>query len=75
MSCQLVLKDKDRLSKQNALTICDYVIAMNEEINPGPVTRKTTYRFSDSCQKMLGLKRSSLYDRHDSLSYLDKHPR
>jgi hypothetical protein len=32
--CELVLKDRSRLSKENALTICDYIIAMKREINP-----------------------------------------
>jgi hypothetical protein len=32
--CELVLKDRDRLSKENALTISDYIIAMKREINP-----------------------------------------
>jgi hypothetical protein len=26
--CKLVLSDRNRLSKENALTICDYIIAM-----------------------------------------------
>jgi hypothetical protein len=32
--CEIVLKDGDRLSKENVLTICDYVITMTREINP-----------------------------------------
>jgi hypothetical protein len=32
--CEFVLKDRNRLSKENALTICDYIIAMKREINP-----------------------------------------
>jgi hypothetical protein len=32
--CKLVLRDRSRLSDENALTICDYVIAMKREINP-----------------------------------------
>ena len=28
--CELILKDRDRLSKENALTVSDYIIAMNE---------------------------------------------
>ena len=32
--CELILKDRTRLSKENALTICDYIIAMKREINP-----------------------------------------
>ena len=32
--CEFVLRDRNRLSKENALTICDYIIAMKREINP-----------------------------------------
>ena len=32
--CELILQDRSRLSKENALTICDYIIAMKREINP-----------------------------------------
>ena len=31
---ELVLKDRNKLSKENAMTICDYIIAMKREINP-----------------------------------------
>ena len=30
--CKLVLSDRNRLSKENALTVCDYMIAMKREI-------------------------------------------
>jgi hypothetical protein len=32
--CELVLKDRNRISEENALTICDYIIAMKREVNP-----------------------------------------
>jgi hypothetical protein len=32
--CELVLRDRTRLSKDNALTICDYIIAMKRKVNP-----------------------------------------
>jgi hypothetical protein len=32
--CELILRDRTRLCKENALTICDYVIAMKREVNP-----------------------------------------
>src|SRR5918911_3289781 len=32
--CELILKDRNRLSKENALTVCEYIIAMKREINP-----------------------------------------
>ena len=30
--CELILRDRNRLSKENALTICGYVIAMKREV-------------------------------------------
>ena len=32
--CELVLRDRNELSKENALTICEYIIAMKREVNP-----------------------------------------
>jgi hypothetical protein len=29
--CELVLKDRNRLSKENALTVCNYIIAMKRD--------------------------------------------
>jgi hypothetical protein len=31
---QALLSDRTRLSKENALTVCDYIIAMKREVNP-----------------------------------------
>ena len=31
---ELALYDRNRVSKENAMTICDYIIAMKREINP-----------------------------------------
>jgi len=30
--CELILRDRNRLSEENALTICEYVIAMKREV-------------------------------------------
>ena len=32
--CEIVLRDRNRLSKEDAITICGYVIAMKREVNP-----------------------------------------
>jgi hypothetical protein len=32
--CEMVLRDRNRLSKENALIVCDYIMAMKREINP-----------------------------------------
>jgi hypothetical protein len=43
--CESLLRDRSRLSKENALVICDYVIAMKREINPRLHTVNTTIQF------------------------------
>src|SRR5919199_5378625 len=43
--CELVLKDRSRLSKENALTICDYIIVMKREVNPRLSYKKYTMQF------------------------------
>src|SRR5215831_19170981 len=40
--CELILRDRNRLSKENALTVSDYIIAMKREINPRLSYKKTT---------------------------------
>ena len=51
--CELILTDRSRISKENALTICDYVIAMKREINPRLSYKKYTIQFCMSYQKLL----------------------
>jgi hypothetical protein len=53
---QILLSDRTRLSKENALTICEYIIAMKREVNPRISYRKYTIQFYQSYQKLLGLK-------------------
>jgi hypothetical protein len=43
--CKLTLRDRNRLSNENALTVCDYIIAMKREINPRLTTISTTIQF------------------------------
>jgi hypothetical protein len=43
--CESLLRDRSRLSKENALVICDYVIAMKREINPRFNTVKNAIQF------------------------------
>jgi tRNA(Ser,Leu) C12 N-acetylase TAN1 len=43
--CELVLKDRIRLSKENALVVYNYIIAMKREVNARLNTIKTTIQF------------------------------
>jgi hypothetical protein len=54
--CELILTDRRRLSKENALTICDYVIAMKREINPRVSYKKYTIQFLSGLSKAVGIE-------------------
>jgi hypothetical protein len=53
--CELILRDRTRLSKQNALTACDYIIDMKREINPRLNTIRTTIQFFSELCKCVGV--------------------
>jgi hypothetical protein len=55
--CELVLKDRNRLSRENASTVCDYVIAMKREINPRLSYRKNTIQFLSELSKAVGIEK------------------
>jgi hypothetical protein len=48
---------QDRLSKENALTICDYIIAMKREINPRINTIRSTIQFLSELSKAAGIEK------------------
>jgi len=71
--CELVLRDRNRLSKENALTVSNYIIAMKREINPRLTTIRTTIQFLSELSKTLGIaKKFNDMTREDILLYLDK---
>ena len=61
--CELVLRDRNRLSKENALTICEYVIAMKREVNPRLSYKRYTIQFVSRVIK--GCRRCNKVYRHD----------
>jgi integrase/recombinase XerD len=70
--CELILRDRSRLSKENALIVCDYVIAMKREINPKLNTIRTTIQFLSELSRSVGIeKRFEDMTRDDVLLYLD----
>jgi integrase len=72
--CELVLKDKNRLSNENAMSICDYIIAMRREINPRLNTIRTTIQFLSELSRNVGIQKKFIdMTRDDILSYLDKY--
>jgi integrase/recombinase XerD len=70
--CELVLKDRNRLSKENALTICEYVIAMKREVNPRLSYKRYTIQVLAELSKAVGIQKRFIdMTRDDVLSYLD----
>jgi hypothetical protein len=55
--CKLVLSDRNRLSEENALTVCDYILAMKREINPRLTTISTTIQFISELSKFAGVEK------------------
>jgi integrase len=70
--CELILRDRNRLSKENALTVSNYIIAMKREINPRPNTIRTAIQFLAELSKSVGIaKQFKDMTRDDVLLYLD----
>jgi uncharacterized protein YihD (DUF1040 family) len=70
--CELTLRDRSRLSKENALTISEYIIAMKREVNPRLSYIRYTIQFLSELSKYIGIeKRFEDMTRDDILLYLD----
>jgi integrase/recombinase XerD len=70
--CRLVLSDRDRISKENAQILTQYVLSMKREINPRPSYIKNTIQFLSELSKYVGKKNNFEYFTSDDLvSYLD----
>jgi integrase/recombinase XerD len=72
--CELVLRDRKRLSDENALTICDYIIAMKREVNPRLSYKRTIIQILSELSKAVGIQKKFIdMTRDDVLCYLDKY--
>jgi integrase/recombinase XerD len=70
---ELVLRDRNRLSKENAMTVCEYIIAMKREINPRYNYVRYTIQFLSETSRTVGINKKFIdMTRDDILSYLDK---
>ena len=56
--CELALKDRNRLSEENALTICEYILAMKREINPRLSYKRNTIQFLFELSKAVGIEKT-----------------
>jgi hypothetical protein len=54
--CELILRDRTRISKENALAISNYIIAMQHEINPRQNTIRIAIQFLAELSKMVGIE-------------------
>jgi integrase/recombinase XerD len=70
--CELILRDRTRLSKENALTVCDYIMDMKREINPSLNTIRTTIQFFSELCKCVKNKWFEEMTRDDILLFLDQ---
>ena len=71
--CELILRDRNRLSKENALTISEYIIAMKREVNPRLGYKKLTIQIIAELSKAVGITKKYIdMKRDDVLYYLDK---
>jgi integrase/recombinase XerD len=71
-AAELILKDRTRLSEENALTVCNYIIAFKHEVNPRASYIKYTIQFLAGLSKTIGVeKRFEDFTKDDVLLYLD----
>jgi integrase/recombinase XerD len=72
--CELILRDRSRLSKENALTVCDYIIAMKREVNPRLSYKKYTIQVLAELSKAVGIAKKFIEMTRDDilLCYIDK---
>ncbi len=71
--CELTLRDRKRISKENALTLSDYVISMKREINPRLTYKRNTIQFLAELSKVVGVTKKFIdMTRDDVLCYLDE---
>jgi integrase len=64
------LRDSSLISKDNSLVICDYVLAMNTEINPSNNYRQTTIQLLTQLSKFVSIP-FNLITREDIIAFLD----
>jgi hypothetical protein len=71
--CEALLKDRNRLSKENSLTVAEYIISMKREVNPRPSYTRYTIQFLTELSNIVGIAKKFIHmTRDDILRYLDK---
>lgn len=71
--CESTLRDRSKLSRENAAVIVEYIIAMKREVNPRLNYIKYTIQFLSELSKIIGIGKNFIHmTRDDVLCYLDK---
>jgi hypothetical protein len=60
--CELILKDRNRTSEENALTMCDYIIAMKRKVNPRLNYKRNTMQVLSGLSIAVGIQKKKLID-------------
>src|SRR6266545_1597054 len=68
--CELTLKDRKKLSKENALVVAEYIIAMKREINPRLSYLRYTIQFLSELARTNSKQYKEMSDQ-DIYRYLD----
>jgi integrase/recombinase XerD len=73
--CELMLRDRSKLSKENAMTICDYLIAMKREINPRLSYKEKVIHIFTLLSRAVGIEKQFIDMTRDDIlyCYLDKY--
>jgi integrase/recombinase XerD len=69
--CELVLRDRNRLSKENGLVVAEYIIAMKREINPRQSYIRCTIQFLSELSRITNQKHFKDMTDNDIFHYLD----
>ncbi|MGC2426434.1 MAG: hypothetical protein WA421_05320 [Nitrososphaeraceae archaeon] len=72
--CQLVLRDRNRLSKENPLILSNYIIVMKREVNPRLSYIRYTIEFLSELSRCAGIEKrfeDMMFAIEDVLLYLD----
>jgi integrase len=70
--CELILTDRNRLSKENALTVCEYIISLKREVNPRLSYITYNIQFLSDLSRRVGIsKQYKDMTREDILLFLD----
>jgi integrase/recombinase XerD len=69
-----LLTDKTKMSRENALTLAEYLIAMKSEINPSPSYIRNNLQFLSELTRFVGIKKKfEDLTKEDIISFLDNH--